>query len=53
MLKNIKSEDVNFQFSSIRMPLPASYFTELERMRGRIRLGSSSRTIRNKENVSN
>ena len=50
-LANTKSDDSGFKFSSIRMPLPPSYYNEIEKIRSKIRMGSSSRVARNKENL--
>lgn len=47
---NPKSEESNSQLSTIRMPLPPTYYKEIERMRLQVRKKSLSRHSKNKEN---
>lgn len=48
-----KPQKSNFELSKIRMPLPQSYYNEIENMRLKIRKRSTSRRSRNKENITN
>jgi len=52
-LINTRPKEKNFELSNIRMPLPQSYYNEIESMRLKIRKRSTSRRSRNKENVTN
>lgn len=49
---NTKSEESSFQLSTIRMPLPQTYYNEIEKMRLQHRKKSNSRHSKNKENLS-